>query len=269
MKQSVITKKTTFSFKEIFSYKALLYILTFRHLKLRYRQTLLGIFWVILQPLLICSVFALIFGKFAVLPSDDVPYTLFALSGYLPWYFFFQTLHRASTSFVNERELITKVYFPRILLPLSIACALIVDFLIGICLFCILSFLLRYTLSFQLLFVPLLFIPLFLFSCGASFIFSSLTIFYRDFSLIIPFFLQLGMYLCPIAYSEKIIPQVYENMYHLNPFVGILQTFRWALLGMDTFPFGSFFYACSTSIVIVMIGLVFFQKTERKFVDYL
>lgn len=269
MNPVTITKKSLFCTKELVSFKDLLLILTMRHLKLRYRQTFLGIFWVILQPLLICSVFSLVFGKFASLPSDNAPYCLFALAGFISWSFFFQTIHRASTSFINERELITKVYFPRILLPLSIACALVVDYLIGIGLYCFMSLFVGYSLSIQILFVPLLLLPLFLLSCGISFIFSSLTIFYRDFSLIVPFFLQLGMYLCPIAYSEKMIPEEYLIYYSLNPLVGIIQANRWALIGVGEFPMEHFIYSFVCSIFIVIMGFIFFQKTERKFVDYL
>jgi lipopolysaccharide transport system permease protein len=269
MNQTTITKNTRFTLKELYSYRDLLFIFSNRHLKLRYRQTFLGIVWVLLQPLLLSSIFSLVFGKFASLPSNNAPYTLFALSAFIPWSFFFQTVHRASTTFTQERELIAKVYFPRILLPLSIACAVTVDFLVGTLLFLGLCLFYQYSLTLSILCLLLLFFPLFLFSCAMSIFFSSLNIFFRDISLIVPFFLQVGMYLCPIAYSVNLVPDAYLFYYHLNPLVGIIEAFRFSFLGLSTFPTYSFIYSCICSILLFLLSYLFFLKTERKFVDYL
>lgn len=269
MRQTTITSNTRFSIRELFSYRDLLLIFSYRHLKLRYRQTFLGVIWVLLQPLLLCSIFSLVFGKFANLPSNGAPYTLFALSAFIPWSFFFQTVHRASTTFIQERELISKVYFPRILLPLSIASAVIVDFLVGVILFGILCFFFNYSITLNILLVPFLFLPLFLISCATSLFFSSLNIFFRDIALIVPFFLQMGMYLCPIAYSKDLVPDAYLFYYRLNPLLGIIEAFRFSFLGLQTFPIQDFIYSCFCSVILFFISYLFFQKTERKFVDFL
>lgn len=260
-------RKLTLDISELDSFRWVLAMLTLRDIKLRYKQTFLGIAWVILQPLATASLFTLVFGRFLLLTSDGIPYPVFTLCGLIPWLVFSGSLQRASTSLINDASLITKVYFPRIFIPLSATFGLVVDFLITIGLFFVSLFLYHVPLSSQICFLPICVLILFAFSAGINFFFSAVNVYYRDLKHVMPFLIQFWMYASPLVYSTSIIPEFFQLVYFLNPMAGIIDIFRWSLLGLETFPIFSFTFACCTSFLLLVFGTIIFRKLEYNFAD--
>ena len=238
-----------------------------RDIRLRYRQTFLGVTWVILQPLLTSALFAIIFGRLAKLPSGDVAYELFAFAGMLPWNVFSQSLQRASQSLLKDAGLITKVYFPRVILPIAGSISALVDFFVSSVVFFLLLILYRIPFTYNLLAVPLLLILCLLTSIGVGLWISAFSVFYRDFIYALPFIVQIWMFASPLAYSIDLIPQKWLWLYSLNPVVGILESFRWALLGGEEFPWFSTSISLVISILIFFVGSYIFKRMERSFAD--
>lgn len=253
--------------KYLFSYLDLFLILTQRNIKVRYRQTLLGFLWIIIQPLLSSSIFAVIFGKFASLPSENTPYVLFAFSGIIPWFFFSHCLQRATFCIANDEKLITKVYFPRILIPLSSCAVSLIDFIVTVGIFLFLSLFYETTFSYKILMIfPLAFVLL-LFSISFSLWFSALYVYYRDLLFVVPFMLQIWMYISPIAYSKTIVPEKFLSLYALNPLVGITDSFRWAFFNYPVFPLKSFSISLLWTLIVLFSGIYIFHKLEKNFAD--
>lgn len=254
--------------REVWEYRELLYFLTSRDIKIRYKQAALGVAWAILQPLLTMVIFSVIFGKLAKLPSEGIPYPVFSYVGLLPWQFFATALTHASTSLVGNSNLLTKVYFPRLIIPLSAVTAGLVDFAIA---FVILIGMMLYygitpTLN-VLWLLPLLMLAL-LTAVAVSLWLSALNVQYRDVQYAIPFLVQAWMYASPVAYSTGLIPAhgLWRVVYGLNPMAGVIQGFRWALLGGSP---PDILLAISTIMVFVLLlsGLVYFKKMEKSFAD--
>lgn len=254
-------------FAELYEFRWVFLMLSLRDIKLRYKQTILGVAWVILQPLLTALLFTVLFGKVIGLSSEGVPYVLFAFCGLIPWLVFSGSLQRASTCLLNDTKLITKVYFPRIFLPLSATFGVVIDFLIALAMQLVLMGIYGKGLSTNVFFLPVVSLVLFLFSCGINLLVSSLNVYYRDFKHIVPFLLQLWMYASPLVYSSGIIPQKYQLLYQCNPIVGIIDGFRWSLLGLGEFPVYSFTISAVVSIVMVTLGGGIFRKIEHYFAD--
>ena len=252
---------------ELWKYRDLFWILAMRDVKLRYKQTALGVTWVIIQPILTSGIFALIFGVLANLPSDDSPYLLFAFAGTLPWTLFAQSLQRAGSSLVGGRELIAKVYFHRLILPIASSFSVVVDFLVGLASISILFIIYKVPLTWNLLAIPgLVFVNL-LIAIGVSFWISAFSVHYRDFIYALPFLVQAWMYASPVAYASSIIPDQWMAIYSLNPMVGIIEGFRWALLGQGEFSWISFGISSGVGIVVFVIGALVFRRIERGFAD--
>ena len=252
---------------ELWKYRDLFWILAMRDVKLRYKQTALGVTWVIIQPILTSGIFALIFGVLANLPSDDSPYLLLAFAGTLPWTLFAQSLQRAGSSLVGGRELIAKVYFPRLILPIASSFSVVVDFLVGLASISILFIIYKVPLTWNLLAIPgLVFVNL-LIAIGVSFWISAFSVHYRDFIYALPFLVQAWMYASPVAYASSIIPDQWMAIYSLNPMVGIIEGFRWALLGQGEFSWISFGISSGVGIVVFVIGALVFRRIERGFAD--
>jgi lipopolysaccharide transport system permease protein len=253
--------------RELWEFRDLFFILSQREVKLRYKQTILGIAWVLLQPLLTAILFALIFGRVAKMPSDGDPYVLFAFAGLLPWIMFSQGLQRASNSLIQESKLISKVYFPRVLLPSACCAAVIIDFLVSLSALAVLLVYYQVPLTLNLLFLPLLLLCTLLCTIGISLWFSAFNVYYRDFMYALPFFIQLWMYASPVVYSGSMISEKWGLLYSLNPLVGIIEAFRWSLLGRDTFPFASFTISLGISFGMLFMGMIVFRRIERYFAD--
>lgn len=254
--------------RDLWSYRELLYFLAWRDILVRYKQTALGFGWAVIRPFLTMVVFTVVFGKFADLPSNGAPYAIMVFAALLPWQFFATALNDAGNSLITNSHLISKVYLPRLAVPLSAIAVSAVDFLAS-CL--IMSFLMAwygYMPSVRALSLPVFFLLALFLSAGLGMFLSALTVRYRDFRQIIPFVIQFGLFLSPVGFDSSVVPPQWRVVYSLNPMVGIIDGFRWALLGegysLDVVSLGlSFTGAC----VAVLLGIHYFRATEKTFAD--
>lgn len=253
--------------KELWQFRDLLIILTMRDVKLRYKQTALGIVWVVLQPLIASLIFAIIFGNFANLPSNGVPYLLFVFAGLLPWNLFAGALQRAGNSLVGDSKLISKVYFPRMVIPIASSAAVLVDFLVALVVMFGLLLLNGWPLTWNILALPVLLCMLLLICVGVSLFISALNVYYRDFMYALPFVIQVWMYASPVVYALDLIPDAVRPFYAINPLVGVIDGFRWALLGTDEFPTVSLTISLVMGVVVFVAGALVFQRVEQNFAD--
>ena len=254
------------NWQEIWRYRELLYFLTWRDVAVRYKQTALGILWAFIQPFMKLVVFSVIFGGLAKIDSEGYPYPIFLYSALLPWQFFSEALGRSSTSVLGSSNLITKVYFPRLIVPMSSIGGGLVDFAI--------EFLILFGLMFcyhvpptlaALWIVPLVFLTV-LTALGAGIFLSSLTITYRDFRYVIPFGIQIWMYVTPVVYPVKAIPQKWQWIILLNPMSGFVEAYRSAILGR-AIPWSQLGLSLSVAGIVFLLGLYYFRKTESTFAD--
>lgn len=253
--------------KEIWHFRDLVLILIMRDVKLRYKQTALGVIWVILQPLVASLIFAVIFGRFAGLPSDNVPYLLFVFAGLLPWNFFAGALQRAGNSLVGDSRLISKVYFPRMVIPIASSAAVLVDFAVASVVMLALLVLNQWTFTLNIVILPVLLLILLLISVGVSLFISALNVYYRDFTYALPFVVQVWMYASPVVYSGNLIPELAKPFYAINPLVGVIDGFRWALLGVGEFPAVSLLLSLAAGLIVFFAGALVFQRVEQNFAD--
>ena len=253
--------------REIWEYRDLLYLLAWRDVKVRYTQTILGIAWAVLQPLLTMVIFSVIFGRLAGLPSDGTPYPVFTFVALLPWQLFSGGMTRASLSLVSDSRLLTKVYFPRLVIPVSTIGAGLIDFAVGLIVLFVLMAIYHIPLIWTTIFLPVIIIYALLTTMAVSLWLSALNVQYRDVEHMIPFLVQAWMYASPIAYSITLIPPgIGQFMYGLNPMVGVIQSFRWALLG-DPMPAGMMLVSISVMLVLLVGGLFYFRRMEDTFAD--
>lgn len=251
---------------ELWSYRELLYFLAWRDVKVRYKQTALGAAWAIIQPLFTMIVFSVFFGKLGNIPSDGLPYPIFAYVALLPWQLFAQSLSFSSQSVVAEGRLITKVYFPRLIIPLSSVLAGLVDFGVAFAILLVLMTYYQVAVTFKIIFLPL-FVLLALMSAMAGGLWlSALNVKYRDVRYAVPFLVQLWMFVSPVAYPSSMVPDKWQWLYGLNPMAGVIEGFRWALLG-STPPFSTIYVSSVLAVVLCIGGLYYFRNTERLFAD--
>jgi lipopolysaccharide transport system permease protein len=253
--------------RELWAYRDLFGILAMRDVRLRYKQTFLGVVWVLIQPLLTSGIFAIIFGVLGGLPSDGKPYFLFAFAGALPWTLFAQSLQRAGSSLVSSREMISKIYFPRLILPVSSSVAVLVDFIIALLMLLGLLLIFRQPLSISLLALPVLILVNLIVAIGVSLWISAFSVYYRDFVYALPFLIQAWMYASPVAYSISLIPEPWRPLYALNPMVGVILGFRWALLGEANFSWLTLAVSIITGLILFVSGAMVFRRVERSFAD--
>ncbi|MBT8609366.1 ABC transporter permease [Polynucleobacter paneuropaeus] len=255
-----------FYWKDLWAHRELLYFLTLRDILVRYKQTILGVGWVIVRPLLTMIVFTIVFGKIANLSSGDVPYALLVFTGLLPWTFFSNALSETANSLLANSHLLAKVYFPRLIVPASTVLVCLVDFVVSF------SMLFALMLYYGIAFTPkFLLIPLFVLltgflSFGFGLFFATLTVKYRDFRHIIPFLLQLGVYVSPVGYSISLVPEKWQSLYYLNPMVGVIDCFRWAILDTPLNYLGAG-YAAALSLLLIWGGVHYFRTHESSFAD--
>lgn len=253
--------------KDLWAYRELIYFMTWRDIKVRYKQAVLGISWAILQPLLTMVIFSVIFGNLAKLPSDGINYSLFSYAGLLPWNLFSSALSRSSVSLVSNGNLLSKVYFPRLVIPFSSVLAALVDF--GLSFLVMLGLMAYFKVwpTWMILWtIPLAFLSI-LTALALGTWLSALNVQYRDVQQIVPFLVQAWMYASPVAYSASLIPSgKWQIIYGLNPMAGVIQGFRWALLG-GTPPSNLLFISIAAILVIFISGLFYFRRMERTFAD--
>jgi lipopolysaccharide transport system permease protein len=270
LRQTVIEpspKWRLIDFRELWEYRELLFMLALREVQLRYRQTFLGVAWVILQPLVTTVIFTLIFGRLLGAGSDDIRFELFAFAGLIPWNVFSQSLQRGGVSLTRDIRLITKIFFPRVIIPIANALSTLVDFGVSFLILIALLLIYQVPISFSILSLPVLLVLTLLLSVGVGVIFASLNVYYRDFTYVLPFLIQVWMYASPLAYSSNLIPESLTWIYDLNPMVGIIDGFRWAIFGTINFPMNALLYSLVTSLVIFFVGMFIFRRLERSFAD--
>ena len=254
--------------KDLWRYRELLYFLAWRDVLVRYKQTVIGILWSVIKPLLTMIVFVFVFGKLAKLPSDGVPYPVLVLSGMLPWLFFASAFSEAGNSLVGNANIISKVYFPRLIVPLSSVIVSLVEFMISAVLLVILMFWFNVLPDSRILLLPLFIALLILAAIGAGLWVAALNVKYRDFTYVVPFVIQFGLYVSPVAFNSNIVPQKWRLLYALNPMVGIIDGFRWSITGADT-PLYWQGVVISAVVVLLLVfsGVQYFRATERSFAD--
>jgi len=252
---------------ELWKYRDLLWILVNRDIKLLYKQTALGFGWVALQPLIGANILALIFGRFAKLPSDGVPYLLFVFCGLTAWTYFSNSMQRASNSLIRNSQLVSKVYFPRMLIPLATMFAVLVDFAVMIVMLFIFMAIYGFPPTFRLLAIPGFLLLMMLAATGVALWFSAVSVKYRDTSYAFPFFAQIWMYASPVVYPTSMVPVRWQSLFALNPAVGFVEGFRWAVLGHSALSLNVLLITIVMSLFLFFSGAFFFRRVERGFAD--
>jgi lipopolysaccharide transport system permease protein len=254
--------------RDIWRYRELFFFLAWRDILVRYKQTAIGIAWSVIRPLATMLVFTIVFGTLAKLPSNGVPYPIMVYAAMLPWQFFANSLTESSNSLIDNANLLTKVYFPRLIVPAGSVIVGLADFFISlVILFGIMAWY-RYLPDIKMLLLPLFLALAFLASFGAGLWLSALNVQYRDFRYVVPFLVQFGLYISPVGFSSSIVPEKWRMLYFLNPMVGVIDGFRWVILG-DAFPVYWPGLALSATLTLLMFigGLFYFRNMERSFAD--
>jgi lipopolysaccharide transport system permease protein len=256
-----------FDFKELKEYQDLFYFLISRDIKVRYRQTVLGGLWAVIQPFFMMVVFSLFFGRLAKVPSDGVPYPIFNYSAMVAWTYFSNCITTSSNSLIQESALISKVYFPRAIAPLAPVLAFLLDFVISFIILIGMMFYYHVYPTLMAFYLPLLVIIMILTASGAGLFLSALSAKYRDIRYTIVFLMQFWMFASPVVYPASILPEKYRLIYAINPMTGVIEGFRSGLLGTGAFPVNMILISAAVSIVVFIIGSFYFRHTERYFAD--
>lgn len=255
--------------RDLWHYRELFLILSWRDISVRYKQTVIGVAWAVIRPLLTMIIFTVLFGRVAKLPTDgNAPYALMVFAAMLPWTLFSTALSDASNSLIGNANLISKVYFPRLIVPSAAVVTAFVDFLISFVLLVAIMFYYQYTPSLQILLLPFFLIVALLTSLGLGLIMTALNVKYRDFRYIIPFMIQLGMYISPVGFSSSVIPDQWRLLYSLNPLVGVIDGFRWCILGGESNIYMPGFYlSLIIGSIFLWLGIRQFRRMEKEFAD--
>jgi lipopolysaccharide transport system permease protein len=261
-------KRETQYWRDLWRFRELFYFLAWRDILVRYKQTVIGLAWSVIRPVLTIVVFTIIFGRIAGLPSDGVPYPLLVLAAMLPWQLVSTSLSEAAASLVGNSSLLTKVYFPRMVIPASAIIISFIDFLISLGILAILMTYYRYLPPVQIVLLPAFVLLALVISLGTGLFFSALNVKYRDFRYVIPFLLQLGLYLSPVGFSSAAIPEKWRLVYSLNPLVGLIDGFRWAVLGGNARIYvPGLVLSVVVSVIMLIYGVSVFRRMERRFAD--
>jgi len=252
--------------KEIYQYKDLFFILAYRDLKVRYAQTFLGLLWAVIQPLTTLIIFVLIFGKAVKVNTGAVPYSLFALTGMTAWSYFSFVMSQAGGSIIEAEGMVKKIYFPRLIIPLSKAVVGFVDFGVSFLFLIIFMLFYRFVLPIQIFLLPVFIFLTVLSGLAIGIWLSALTIRFRDFKHVVPFLVQIGLYATPIAYPASLIPEKYLWLYYLNPMAGVTEGFRWCILGTQA-PHAYVYYSFVMVLILFVAGLFYFKKVEKVIAD--
>ena len=253
---------------EIWAFRELIYFLAWRDVLVRYKQTVIGVLWALVRPFLTIVIFSIVFGRFAKVPTGTLPYSVLALAGLLPWQLFSSAFSESSSSVVGNSQLVSKVYFPRLIMPLSAIVASLADFLVALGMLAVLMAWFRVPVS-----ATIFYMPLFLFLClvialGSGIWFAALYVRYRDIRHVIPFIVQLGLYISPVGFPSSVVPERWRFLYSLNPMVGVIDGFRWSLFGgRNPIYMPGLAISIAVSIAILIGGTYYFRNTERLFAD--
>ncbi|MBK7607825.1 MAG: ABC transporter permease [Saprospiraceae bacterium] len=253
--------------RDLWRFRELFYILSWRDLKVRYKQTALGVAWSVIRPVLTTIIFYVVFNRIAKLPTPGTaPYMLMIFAGMVPWQFFSNALSEASNSLVGNSNLISKVYFPRMIIPASSVITSMVDLLISLGIMVIMFIIYQFLPGWHVIFLPVFILIAFIASFGIGLYITALNVKYRDFRYIIPFIIQFGLYVTPVGFSSSVVPAEYRLLYALNPMVGVIDGFRWCLLGEQMYWPG-FWISMAVCVLFLWVGVRHFRKTEKSFAD--
>jgi len=254
---------------DLWLYRELFYILSWRDISARYKQTVIGVLWALIRPFLTMIVFTVVFGKLAKLPTEGTaPYAIMVYAAMLPWQFFSSSLSEASNSLIGNAQLITKVYFPRLIIPTSSIITCFVDFLISFVILILVMIYYRFAPSANIFALPVFLLMAFAAALGMGLYITSLNVKYRDFRYVMPFFVQFGLYVSPVGFSSSIIPEQYRLLYSLNPMVAVIDGFRWAIIGQGvTIYWPGFFLSLGIIILFLYAGIKKFRSAEKSFAD--
>lgn len=254
--------------KDLWTYRGLFFFLTWRDILVRYKQTVIGVSWSVIRPLLTLVVFTIVFGKLAGLPDNGVPYALLVTAGLIPWQFFANAFTDSSNSLIANSGMLTKVYFPRLIIPASAVLVALVDFLISLLILAGLMIWYKYVPEWQLILLPVFLLPALLLSLGAGFFVAALNVRFRDFRYVVPFVVQFGLYVSPVGFSSSVVPEKFRLLYYLNPMTGVIDGFRWCILGGNTpIYWNGFVLSVFLSVALCIYGLYYFRRMERSFAD--
>lgn len=253
---------------DLWRYRELFYFLAWRDILVRYKQTAIGVIWALLRPFLTMVVFTVVFGKLGKFPSDGAPYAVMVFAAMLPWQFFANSLSEASNSLIGNANLISKVYFPRLIIPSSAVITSFVDFLISGVIMIGLMLWYQFVPGWRILTLPLFIAIAFAAAMGIGLWLTALNVKYRDFRYIVPFIVQIGLYISPVGFSSSVVPEKWRLLYSLNPMVGVIDGFRWAILGGNsTIHWSSFMLSNGLVLFFLVTGIWYFRKTEKTFAD--
>jgi lipopolysaccharide transport system permease protein len=254
--------------KDIWKYRELFYFLAWRDLLVRYKQTVVGVGWSLIRPLLTMLILTIVFGKLGKMPSGGVPYPLLVFCGMLPWQFFSTALSESGNSLVNNSNLISKVYFPRLVVPASSVITSLVDFLISAAFLVVLMIWYRFVPPVAIALIPFFLLLAFAASFGAGLWIAALMVKYRDFRFIVPFIVQFGLYISPVGFTTSVVPEHWRLLYSLNPMVGVIDGFRWCILGGEHDLYWPGFALSVLGVAVLLAsGIWYFRRTERSFAD--
>jgi lipopolysaccharide transport system permease protein len=254
--------------QDIWRYRELFAFLAWRDTLVRYKQTVIGIAWSVIRPLLTMIVFTIVFGKIAKLPSGGVPYPILVFTALLPWQFFSNSLSEASNSLISNANLLTKVYFPRLVMPASSVIVSFVDFLISLVILALMMIWYQFVPSWRIIMLPLFTLLAVAAAMGSGLWLASFNVKYRDFRIVVPFIVQIGLYISPVGFSSNVVPEQWRFLYSLNPMVGVIDGFRWAILGGESSLYWPGFVVSNVIVIILCLsGIWYFRKMERTFAD--
>ena len=253
---------------EVWEYRELVFFLAWRDVLVRYKQTVIGVLWALLRPLITLVIFTVVFSRLAKVSSGSIPYPLFALAGLLPWQLFSSAFGEASSSVVSNAQLVSKVYFPRLIMPISATMSSIVDFAVSAAMLVVLFFWYRVPVSFTILWLIPLTILCIVTALGGGILFAALHVRYRDIRHLLPFLITMGTYISPVGFPSSIVPERWRWLYSLNPMVGVIDGFRWALFGgANPLYIPGLVISIALAIALLIAGMLYFRSTERAFAD--
>lgn len=252
---------------ELWHYRELVYFLAWRDIKLRYKQTVLGALWAIIQPFFTMVVFSLFFGRLGGMPSDEIPYPIFSFAALVPWTFFANGLAQSANSLVGNVDLIKRVYFPRLAAPLATVLSGVVDFVLAFLVLLAMMLYYRVTPGINVLWLPLFLLLAFVTALGVGLWLSAMNVQFRDIRYVIPFLTQFWLFITPIAYPSSLLPQPWRTLYGINPMAGVVEGFRWALLDVDTRPGPIVAVSALMAVALLLSGAYYFRRMEKTFAD--
>lgn len=252
---------------EIWAYRELLFFLMWRDIKVRYKQTVMGVLWAVIQPFFTMVVFSLFFGRLANIPSDDLPYPIFAFAALVPWTFFSNALSMASNSLVNNANMVKKIYFPRLIMPTATVLAGVVDFILAFLVLMGMMAFFRIAPTANVIWLPFFLLLALVTSLGVSLWLAAMNVQFRDVRYIIPFLTQAWLFITPIAYPSSLLEQPWRTIYGINPMAGVVEGFRWALLGTETAPGPIIIVSSVVAVLLLVGGAFYFRRMEKNFAD--